>query len=197
LISPFKHSNTKVRPKNYSSRRLEAATNAIIRSGAVWSEYSPSYPIIPPPEIDEISTLDRLVSNLTAEQRSLTLLLWSFAAAALTLAAVGLYGVMSYAVTHRTREIGIRMALGAQTGDVLKLIVRQGLILTLTGLTTGLVTAFGMTRLLSGLLFGVGATDPLTFTAVSLLLTFVALLACWIPARWATKVDPATSLRCE
>jgi putative ABC transport system permease protein len=125
------------------------------------------------------------------------LLLWSFAAAALVMAAVGLYGVMSYAVMHRTREIGIRMALGAQTGDVVKLIVRQGLTLTITGLTIGLAAAFGVTRLLSGMLFGVGATDPLTFTAVALLLAFIALLACWIPALRATKVDPALTLRFE
>jgi predicted permease len=147
--------------------------------------------------ISNISTLDRLIANSTAEQRSLTLLLWSFAAAALLMAAVGLYGVMSYAVTHRTREIGIRMALGAQTGDVVKLIVRQGLTLTITGLTIGLAAAFWVTRLLSGMLFGVGTTDPLTYTVVALLLAFIALLACWIPALRATKVDPAITLRIE
>jgi putative ABC transport system permease protein len=147
--------------------------------------------------IHDLNTLDRLVANSTAEQRSLTLLLWSFAAAALTMAAVGFYGVMSYAVMHRTREIGIRMALGAQTGDVVKLIVRQGLTLTLMGLAIGLVTALGVTRLLSGMLFRVDTTDPLTFTAVALLLHS---LHCWPVGyrhsellKWIRRLHSATN----
>ena len=125
------------------------------------------------------------------------LLFGVFAAVAVALAAIGLYGVISYAVTQRTQEIGIRMALGAQTRDVLKLIIGQGLVLTLSGIALGSLMALGLTRLLSGLLFGVGARDPLTFATTALMLTFVALLACWIPARRAAKVDPLTSLRCE
>jgi putative ABC transport system permease protein len=144
-----------------------------------------------------IDMLDHLVSESTAWLRSLMLLLGIFAAVAVALAAVGLYGVISYAVTQRTQEIGIRMALGAQTRDVLKLIIGQGLVLTLAGIALGSLMALGLTRLLSGLIFGVGARDPLTFITTALMLTFVALLACWIPARRATKVDPLTSLRCE
>jgi putative ABC transport system permease protein len=144
-----------------------------------------------------IDMLDHLVSESTAWLRSLILLFGVFAAIAIALAAIGLYGVISYAVTQRTQEIGIRMALGAQTRDVLKLIIGQGLVLTLAGIALGSLMALGLTRLLSGLLFGVGARDPLTFATTALMLTFVALLACWIPARRATKVDPMTSLRCE
>ncbi|HKX30298.1 MAG TPA: FtsX-like permease family protein [Blastocatellia bacterium] len=151
----------------------------------------PEQPVI------SIDQLDQLVSEATAPLWSLMVILGAFAAMAMTLAAIGLYGVISYAVTQRTPEIGIRMALGAQARDVLRLIVRQGLVLTLAGLILGLLMALGLTRLLSGWLFEVGANDPLTFTAIALVLTLVALLACWIPARRAARVDPMTALRCE
>jgi predicted lysophospholipase L1 biosynthesis ABC-type transport system permease subunit len=116
---------------------------------------------------------------------------------ALFLSLIGLYGVLAFAVSQRTREIGIRMALGAQTADVLKLVVGQGLRLAFSGVAIGLLASLAATRLMKSLLYGVSATDPLTFVMIPLLLVGVALLACWIPARRAAKVDPMVSLRCE
>jgi len=142
-----------------------------------------------------IATLEQLLGASIALRRFSMLLLLSFAAVALALAAVGIYGVISYSVTQRTRELGIRLALGAQSSDVLRLVVGQGLRPVLSGVVIGLVAAFGLTRLLSTLLFEVSATDPLMFALIALLLTAVALLACWIPARRATKVDPMIALR--
>jgi predicted permease len=132
-----------------------------------------------------------------APQRGVVALIGTFGLLALTLASVGLYGVMAYSVSQRAREIGVRMALGAQTGDVLKLILRQGMALALIGVVIGLIASLTLTRLTKTLLFGVSATDPLTFVGVAMLLIMVAALACWIPARRATKVDPLVALRAE
>src|SRR5215475_13178967 len=147
--------------------------------------------------VGKVRTMTQMMSATLAERRFALLLLGGFASMALSLAAIGVYGVMAYAVTQRTREIGIRIALGAQVADVLRLIIKQGLSLALIGVVTGLVGAFALTRLMKDLLFGVSATDPLTFIVIALLLTFIMLLACWIPARRATKLDPIVALRTE
>ena len=144
-----------------------------------------------------IRTLDNVLSQSVSAPRFRTWLLGGFAGLALMLAAVGIYGVISYAVSQRTQEIGIRMALGAQAADVLKLVVKGGMTLALIGVGLGLAGAFALTRLMTTLLFGVKPTDAVTFAIVSIGLIIVALVACFIPARRATKVDPLVALRYE
>jgi putative ABC transport system permease protein len=142
-------------------------------------------------------TMEQLVYDSVARPRLNTVLLAAFAALALALAAVGIYGVIAYSVSRRAQEIGVRMALGARKGDVIRLILRQGMTPAIAGAALGLVGAWAATRLMSGLLFEVSATDPATFSAITLTLMAVALFACYIPARRATKVDPMVALRCE
>jgi putative ABC transport system permease protein len=144
-----------------------------------------------------VTTMERLVADSLAQRRFAMLLLGVFAALALVLAAVGLFGVIAYVVTRRTHEIGVRLALGAQRADVLRLVLGHGMGMALVGVGIGLVAAFALARLISGLLYGVSATDPLTFVGVGLLLVGVAFLASYIPARRATRVDPMIALRYE
>jgi predicted permease len=145
----------------------------------------------------DVQTMDQIVSDSVAGRRFSMLLLAVFAGLALLLATVGIYGVISYNSTQRTHEIGIRMALGAERADVLRLVVGQGLRLALIGIGAGLAAALGLTRLMSSMLYGVRPTDIVTFAAVSLLLAGVAVLASYVPARRATRVDPIVALRYE
>jgi putative ABC transport system permease protein len=147
--------------------------------------------------VTKISTLDTLVSDSLSPRRFSAVLIGVFAALALLLSGAGVYGVMSYAVEQRTREIGVRMALGAQPLTILGLIVGRGARLALAGIVVGAAGALALTRLLASLLYGVRPTDPLTFAGVAFLLAFVALLACYIPARRAMRVDPMIALRYE
>ncbi|HVF58071.1 MAG TPA: ABC transporter permease [Pyrinomonadaceae bacterium] len=145
----------------------------------------------------DVKPMSQRIIESTASRRLVMFLLGIFAGVALILASVGIYGVMAYAVTQRTHEIGIRMALGARRADILKLVVRQGMLLVVLGVTLGLLVSFAVTRFMTGLLFGVTANDPATLAGVSLLLAAIAFIACLIPARRATKVDPMVALRYE
>lgn len=172
--------------------RSDMAPSAIV--GAVRRAVNAIDPSLP---LAQIRSMEDLLADAQTKPRFIALLLTLFATVALVLAAVGIYGVISYSVARRTKEFGLRMALGAQPGNVMRLVLRGGLLLTVCGLSIGLVGAFASTRLLSSLLFGVTATDPTTFIAASLLLAAIALFATYIPARRATQVDPLLALRAE
>jgi ABC-type antimicrobial peptide transport system permease subunit len=142
-------------------------------------------------------TMESIIADSIAARRFAMILLGAFAALALALATIGIYGVIAYVVGQRTQEIGIRMALGAQRRDVLRLILWQGTRLALLGVAIGTAAAFALTRLMSQLLYGVAATDPVTFVVLAAILTLVAMAACYVPARRATRVDPVAALRWE
>ena len=169
-----------------------AAPTAEIVSAArgIFHDLAPDIPV-------KFSTFADEMGGWLADRRFLLLLVGLFAAAALALAAVGIYGVVAFSVTRRTQEIGIRMALGAGRSNVLRLVVGEGARLAVLGVAVGIAASFVITRLLSSLLFGVSATDPVTFAGVAVLLFLVALLASYIPARRAMRLDPNTALRYE
>jgi putative ABC transport system permease protein len=179
---PFQAMTILVRTRNDPATLVSALRNAV-------QTIDPTQPVT------NIRTLDQIISDSIAQSRLNMLLMGLFGGLALILAAVGIYGLLSYAVTERTREIGTRMALGAQVPDVLRLVLKQGMTLALIGEVIGLVGAFALTRVIRGLLFGVAPTDAMTFIAVAAVLTSVALLACYFPARRAAKVDPLVALR--
>jgi predicted permease len=147
--------------------------------------------------IYSVATMDEVLAGSFAARRLSMILLGIFAALALVLSCVGIYGVISYAVGQRTHEIGVRMALGAQRRDVMRMVLGEGAKMTLLGVAAGIAAALGLTRLIANQLFGITAHDPLTFAAVAIVLTLVALLACYLPARHAVRVDPMVALRYE
>jgi putative ABC transport system permease protein len=151
----------------------------------------------PDQPVTSIRTMDELLERTLSEAKFGLLLFGLFAVLALVLAAIGIYGVMATSVTQRTHEIGLRMALGAQKRDVLRVVIGEGMLLVVIGIAAGLAAALALTRLMSTLLFGVSATDPATLVFITVLLAAVALLACYLPARRATKVDPLVALRYE
>jgi predicted lysophospholipase L1 biosynthesis ABC-type transport system permease subunit len=172
-------------------RTRDEATNIAPAARNVIRNLDPEQPV------GEVGTMEGLLARSIARSRFNAVLLAVFSLVALVMAAVGIYGVMSYSVQQRTHEIGLRMALGAQQSDVLRLVVKQGIILGLIGVAAGLIAAFGLTRLIVSLLFEVPATDTSTFAAVAGGLFLITLVACYIPARRATKVDPLVALRYE
>jgi ABC-type antimicrobial peptide transport system permease subunit len=175
--------------------RAGAAPDALAKVAAAAREEAqridPHLPISTPQALGDRLSFAMLPALLAAS------VLGSFGLLALTLAAIGIYGVMSYSVSRRTREIGVRMALGARSSDVLKLVIGQGMIWVAVGIATGLLAALALTGLMKNLLYGVSATDPLVFTLITLLLALVALVAFYLPARKAVRVDPAITLRYE
>ena len=185
-----------------SYRQLPRGMSLVLRSTVEPSSLATAlraavHEIDPALPVYEVMTMDERLSNSVAARRFNLLLLGVFAALALLLAGIGVYGVISYVVTQRTHEVGIRMALGAQSADVLRLFIKQAMALVLFGVGLGLLGAFALTRVMTGLLFGVSANDPLTFAGVALLLSLIALLACYLPARRAARIDPMAALRHE
>ncbi len=189
IFAPYRQS-----PQTFGQLAVRTELDALGLAGAVRQQIRS---LDATQTVSRLNTVENLIADSIMPQRFNLLLLSIFAGIGLTLTLAGIYGVMSYLVTGSVRDIGIRMALGAQTSDVLKLVLGQGARLTLLGIVLGLAGAFGVTRLMTTLLFGLSATDPLTFAAISILVICVALLACYLPARRAAKVDPLVALRTE
>ncbi|HEU4794163.1 MAG TPA: ABC transporter permease [Pyrinomonadaceae bacterium] len=204
VVGDLRHTSlaAPVSPAMYFPTRERPMMNLVIRTqgdplsiaGAVRNEVRSMNPDLP---ISAVKPMAEWIDSSVATPRYRTTLFGLFAALAMILAATGIYGVMSYTVAQRTHEIGVRMALGARRMDVLKLVVRQGMVLTVIGVIVGLIGAFALTRVMESLLFGVTTKDPITFTVVAVLLLAVAFIACFVPARRATKVDPLVALRYE
>lgn len=204
IVGDIRHQSLQVEPTPtmYIPTRAPVRVTLVIRTqadplslvGGIRKEVNALDPDQP---IAAIRLMTEWVAMSAAGARYRTTLLGLFALLAIVLAATGLYGVMSYSVARRTQEIGVRMALGARPLDVLKLVLRQGMILTLIGVVVGLAGALALTRVMSSLLFGVTERDPITFGVVAALLIAVAFIACFVPARRATRVDPLLALRCE
>ncbi|HMZ19243.1 MAG TPA: ABC transporter permease, partial [Blastocatellia bacterium] len=190
-ISYWPHSELAYNSMSFVLRTKGEATAVAAAAREVIRKLDPEQPVA------DVRTMESLLGRVVARQRFNTLLLTIFAGVAALLAAVGIYGVMAYSVAQRTHEIGVRLALGARKADVLRLVVKRGMTLSLAGVGIGLAASFALTRLMAALLFNVGATDPLTFAGVPVLLVLIALLACWLPARRAAKVDPMVALRYE
>ena len=190
-ISYWPHPELAYSGMTFAIRTKGEATAVAAAAREVIRNLDPEQPVA------DVRTMDSLIGKSVARQRFNTLLLTIFAGVAALLAAVGIYGVMAFSVAQRTHEIGVRMALGAQKRDVLRLVIKRGMTLALSGVAIGVIASLALTRLMTTLLFDVGATDPLTFVGVPLLLALIALLACYLPARRAAKVDPMVALRYE
>jgi putative ABC transport system permease protein len=178
-------------PRDLAIRASGDTANLVSSVRKIIREVDPDQPV------SNVATMSEVLGVEAAQRRMGMIMLAAFAGLALLLASLGIYGVLAYFVTQHTNEIGVRIALGANRRNILALVLKKGMGLTLLGIAIGMAAAFALTRLMSSLLFGVKAFDPLTFVAVPLLLAMVALLACWIPARRATKVDPMIALRYE
>jgi len=193
-VDPIAYSPYAQNPWSTMSLVIRGTQDPTRLASAVRSEVQALDPNLP---VSNIKPVRQMIDERVSPKRLMTYILGVFALVALLLASVGIYGVMSYAVTQRTREIGVRMALGAEAVDVLKLVIKNGMTMALVGVAIGLAGAYALTRLLANLLFKVTPTDVMTFAAVSISLIVVALIACYIPARRATKVDPLVALRYE
>ncbi len=190
LYSPL----TQVNPAITLELHVRTAGQPLTLAGAVTDELHALDKDLP---VFDLKTMQQHLRGALLAPRLAAVLLAVFGLVALLLSAIGVYGVIAQQVSQRTREIGLRIALGARSGDVMRLIITRGLKLTLYGLVPGVLAAMAVTRLLDGFLYNVSATDPLTFAAITLLLASVALLACYVPARRALKVEPISALRCD